>query len=59
MLFDIAGNAGKQRFTSDIVLVGRGRTEINLATTAPYASRQAVLGAEVRLARILINRASA
>src|SRR5581483_10704235 len=41
----------------DALLVGKGRTEITLTTTALYASRKAVTREEVRLARILVRRA--
>jgi hypothetical protein len=40
----------------DVVLVGRGRTEITLTTTAPLLASTAVRAAEIRLARILAGR---
>jgi hypothetical protein len=40
----------------DVVLVGRGRTEITLTTTAPLLASTAVRAAEIRLARILAAR---
>jgi hypothetical protein len=40
----------------DVVLVGRGRTEITLTTTAPLLASSAVRAAEIRLARILAGR---
>jgi hypothetical protein len=40
----------------DVVLVGRGRTEITLTTTAPLLASSAVRAAEIRLARILAAR---
>jgi hypothetical protein len=43
----------------DVVLVGRGRTEINLTAIAPLASKAQVAPAEQRLARLLAARAEA
>jgi hypothetical protein len=40
----------------DLVLVGKGRTEITLTTTAPLLANAAVRAAEVRLARMLAGR---
>jgi hypothetical protein len=40
----------------DVVLVGRGRTEITLTTTAPLFASTAVRAHEIRLARILAGR---
>ena len=42
----------------DSLLLGKGRTEITLTTTAPYAARKSVTRAELRLARLLVRRAS-
>jgi hypothetical protein len=47
------------RVLLDIVLVGRGRTEISLDATAPAASARVVSAAERRLARKLVARARA
>ena len=44
------------RMLSDIVLLGRGRTELTLTATAPSASRATVEAAEIRLARRLVAR---
>jgi hypothetical protein len=44
------------RLLVDLALVGRGRIEVMLTTTAPYAARGPVKAAEVRLARILVGR---
>lgn len=43
----------------DLVLVGRGRTEITLTTTAPLLASAAVRAAEVRLASLLASRVRA
>ncbi len=40
----------------DLLLVGRGRTEITLTTVAPYDARAPIKSAEVRLARLLASR---
>ena len=53
---DVATSSAKVRMFSDIVLVGRGQTEITLSTTAPYASVQVVQAAEVRLAVVMLSR---
>ncbi len=47
------------RVLLDIVLVGKGRTEISLDATAPAATARAVSAAERRLARKLAERAHA
>jgi len=47
------------RVLLDIVLVGKGRTEISLDATAPAAAARAVSAAERRLARTLAARARA
>jgi hypothetical protein len=40
----------------DIVLIGRGRTEITLTSTSLYSARSAVEAAELDLARRLAAR---
>jgi hypothetical protein len=45
------------RVLVDVVVVGRGRTEINLTTIAPLASKAQVEATELRLARLLVARA--
>ena len=47
------------RVLLDIVLVGKGRTEISLDATAPAAAARAVSAAELRLVRTLAARARA
>jgi hypothetical protein len=47
------------RVLLDIVLIGKGRTEISLDATAPAATARAVAAAERRLARKLAARARA
>ena len=43
----------------DLVLIAKGRTEISLVAVASYADRQALDAAEARMARALVNRATA
>ncbi len=53
---DVTSASGTTRVFVDLVLLGRGSTEITLTTTAPMAAESAVRGAELRLARILVSR---
>ena len=53
---DVKSASGTTRVFVDLVLLGRGSTEITLTTTAPMVAESAVRGAEVRLARILVSR---
>jgi len=45
------------RVLADIVLAGRGRTELSLSVAGPAAAKTAISAAERRLARLLISRA--
>lgn len=56
LVVDVATSSVKVRMFSDIVLVGRGQTEVTLSATAPYASVQAIQAAEVRLAIVMLAR---
>ncbi len=55
---DVKAGSATTRVFVDLVLVGRGSTEITLTTTAPLVAEPAVRAAEVRLARILVTRAT-
>jgi hypothetical protein len=56
MVYDY-GTAGKPALVLiDVILVGRGRSEITLMVSAPYVSRAAADGAGRRLASILVGR---
>jgi hypothetical protein len=55
----VSALGAKVRVLLDIVLVGKGRTEISLDATAPAAAARAVSAAERRLARKLAARARA
>jgi hypothetical protein len=56
LVTDVRSSNGKVRILVDIALVGRGRTEIMLTTSAPYNARVPVKASEIRLARILAGR---
>jgi hypothetical protein len=45
------------RVLADIVLAGRGRTELSLSVAGPAAAKTAISAAERRLARLLVSRA--
>jgi hypothetical protein len=53
----VRGPAGKRTFTSDIVLVGTGRTEVSLSTIA-YTTTP-VMREEIRLSRAMVARVAA
>lgn len=55
-LIDVKTANGTVRVMVDIALIGRGRTEITLITTAPLAAARVVEAAEIRLARRLAAR---
>jgi hypothetical protein len=58
-IVDVTQQGETVRLLSDVILIGKGRTEISLLTTARYADRKPVEAAEVRLARALVARAKA
>jgi hypothetical protein len=47
------------RLLTDLVVVGRSRTELTLTIVGPASARSAISAAERRLARVLIRRARA
>ena len=54
------GDAGSSvRLLVDIVMLGKGRTEISLILTVPYADRAAADLAERQLAKLLVSRVTA
>jgi hypothetical protein len=55
-LIDITRNGSTGRLMVDIVVIGKGRSELTLVTSAPYAAQAAVKAGEVRVARILTAR---
>lgn len=58
-LLDVQASGATVRVMIDIVLVGRGSTEITLTSFAPFAAEPSVAAAEVRLARALAARVHA
>jgi hypothetical protein len=56
VLIDVKSGTRKVRFFTDLVLLGRGRTEITLTTFAPFATVVDVQAAEVRLSVLLLSR---
>ena len=59
-LFDVKSTAtGTTRVFVDVVLLGRGRSELSLTTTAPFVADASVRVAEARLALIMAARARA
>lgn len=56
---DVNASGSTVRLHLDIVLVGSGRTELDLAFTYPAAAAAAMRPAEVRIARLLASRAHA
>jgi hypothetical protein len=56
IVMDVKASATTVRVMSDLLLVGRGRTEITLSTMAALAAKSVVWPAEIRLARVLAAR---
>jgi hypothetical protein len=56
LVLDVTSTGTTASMLLDLVLVGRGRTEITLTTVAPYDARAAIKSAEERLARLLVSR---
>ena len=54
---DVLGRTA--RLVTDIVILYRSRTEITLSATGPASAAASLLGAERRLARVLVSRARA
>ena len=55
-LIDVNGAGGTVRVVIDLVLFGRGQTEVTLSTTAPLAAAPSIKAADVRLAARLAAR---
>jgi hypothetical protein len=56
-LVDVGTGKGAVRVVVDVVVLGAGRVEMTLITTAPYYARGQVANAEARLAQIMVARA--
>lgn len=59
ILVDYVAEGDTVRLMFDVLLLGKGRTELTLGTVAPYAARRTVEAAELRLARMLLARTRA
>jgi hypothetical protein len=58
-VFDVSASGQKVRVISDIVLVGRSRTELTLTMAAPASAKAALTHTERELARITLARVRA
>ncbi|MGZ4333279.1 MAG: hypothetical protein ACXVRJ_03290 [Gaiellaceae bacterium] len=58
LLVDVKTNTGKVRVAVEVVLVGRGRTELTIISTAPNAAQKLVAQADAQLAQALVARAT-
>jgi hypothetical protein len=56
-LVDVGVGKSAIRILVDLVVVGTGRVELTLITTAPYAARADVESAEAQLAQMMVARA--
>jgi hypothetical protein len=56
VLIDVKSNGSTMRLIADVVVIGKGRNELSLVSTASYASRAPVKAIEIQLARILTAR---
>jgi hypothetical protein len=58
MLVDVKTPKGKVRVAIEVVLIGRGRTELTIVSTAQSVLQKIVAQADVQLARALVARAT-
>jgi hypothetical protein len=58
-IIDVSAASGTGQVLIDVIVLGRGRTEITLTATAAYAIRSAVDQAELALAEVLVSRVRA
>jgi hypothetical protein len=56
LVASVAVSGKRLRIVSDIVLVGRHRTEVSIAIGAPYAEKVAVAATDRRLAKLALSR---
>lgn len=56
LLVDVKTQTGKVRVAIEIVLIGHGRTELTIESTAPNAAQKVVAQADAELARALVAR---
>jgi hypothetical protein len=58
LLVDVKTQTGKVRVAIELILIGRGRTEITIESTAPNLAQKVVAQADAQLARTLAARAT-
>jgi hypothetical protein len=58
MIVDVKTTTGKVPVALELVLIGHGRTELTIVSTAPNAAQRFVGQADVQLARALVVRAA-
>jgi hypothetical protein len=58
MLVDVKTPTGKVRVAIEVVLIGRGRTELTIVSTAQNVLQKVVAQADAQLARALVARAT-
>jgi hypothetical protein len=56
LVLDVTTGGNTASMLVDLVLVGRGRTEVTLTTVAPYEARAVMKSAEAKLAHVLVSR---
>jgi hypothetical protein len=56
LVLDVTSGGNTASMLVDLVLVGRGRTEITLTIVAPYEARAVMTSAEAKLAHVLVSR---
>ena len=59
LLVDYSSEGRTMRIMFDVIMIAKARTELSLVAVAPYAGRREVEAAELRLARMLVGRATA
>ncbi|HEU5363648.1 MAG TPA: hypothetical protein VFU56_09925 [Gaiellaceae bacterium] len=57
LLVDVKTQTGKVRVAIELVLIGTGRTELTIESTAPNVAQKVVAQADAQLARALVARA--
>lgn len=58
LLVDVKTQTGKVRVAIELVVIGHGRTEITIESTAPNLAQKVVAQADAQLARALVARAT-
>jgi hypothetical protein len=58
LLVDVKAQTGKVRVAVEVVVIGHGRTELTITSTAPNLAQKVVAQADAQLARALVARAA-